>query len=59
MVHKKKNEKTLKHLLFQGQSAILKHWFDLNIEWAEENVSTRLPQFYKRLFQINIQGQAG
>ena len=45
--------------LFQGKSLISKHWFDLYIEWIEGNFSTRKPQFYKRLFQINIEGQAG
>ena len=45
--------------LFQGQSARSKHWFDLDIEWIEENFSTREPQFYQRLFQSNIEGQAG
>ena len=45
--------------MFQGQSARPKHWFDLDIEWIEENFSTREPQFYQRLFQSNIEGQAG
>ena len=39
--------------LFQGKSARSKHWFDIDIEWAEEIFSTREPQFYKKLFQIN------
>ena len=45
--------------MFQGQSARPKHWFDLDIEWAEEIFSTREPRFYKRLFIINIEGQSG
>ena len=48
-----------KKYLFQGQSARSKHWFDLNIGWVEENVSTIESQFYKRLFKINIEGRAG
>ena len=45
--------------LFQWQSEITKHWFDLNIEWVEENFSTREHQFYKRLSQSTIEGQYG
>ena len=44
--------------MFQGQSEILKYWFDLDIDWVEENFSTREPQFYKRLLQTNIEGQS-
>ena len=32
---------------------------DIGIDRVEENFSTREPQFYKRLFQINIEGQYG
>ena len=45
--------------MFQGQSARSKHWFDFNIGWVEENVSTIESQFYKRLFKINIEGRSG
>ena len=45
--------------LFQGKSARSKHWFDIDIEWIEENLSAREPQFYKRCFQRNIQGSYG
>ena len=45
--------------MFQGKSARSNHWFDIDIEWVEGNFSTREPQFYKRLFQRNIEGQAG
>ena len=45
--------------LFQGQYAISKHWVDIDIEWFEENFSTRESQSYKRLFQTNIEGQSG
>ena len=39
-------------------SARQKHWSDLDIDWAEENFNTRETNFYKRLFQSNVQGQA-
>ena len=45
--------------MFQVQSIISKHWFDLDIEWVEEHFSTIEPQFYKRLFQSNSEGQSG
>ena len=44
--------------MFQGQSTISKHWFDPDIEWFEENFIKREPQFYKKLFQTNIEGQS-
>ena len=60
MVQKKDTGKQPKRkYLFQEQSARSKHWFDLDIEWFEEKFSTREPQFYKRLFQSNIEGQSG
>ena len=33
--------------LYQGQSEILKHWLNLDIEWVEETLGTREPQFYE------------
>ena len=45
--------------LFQGHSARSKNWFDLDIEWVKENIITREHQFYKRLFQTNIEVQSG
>ena len=57
MVKKKNTEKTKRKCLFQGQSTISKHWFDIDIQWVEENFSTRESQLYKRMFQINIEGQ--
>ena len=45
--------------MFQGQCARSKRWFDTDVEWIEENLSTREPQFYKRPFQTNIEGQYG
>ena len=52
-------EKPKRRYLFQGQSAISKHWFDLDIELVEEKFSTREPQFYNRLFQTNIEVKSG
>ena len=43
----------------QGQSERSKHWFDIDIEWVEEDFSKIEPQFYKRLFKIDIEGQSG
>ena len=46
---KKKNEKEItKKYNFQGQSAILIRWFDLDQEWSEEKFGTHEPDFYKR-----------
>ena len=60
MVQKKDTgEKPKMKYLFQLQSVILKHWFDLDIELVEENFSTREPQFYKSLFQTNVEVQDG
>ena len=60
MVQKKDTvrEPKIKYL-FQGQSARSKNWFNLHIEWIKENISTREHQFYKRLFQTNIEVQSG
>ena len=44
--------------MFQGQSKRLKYWFDIDIYWVAVNYSTRELQFYKTLFQSNIQSQA-
>ena len=30
---------------FQGQSTISKHWFDIDLEWVEDNFMTREPDF--------------
>ena len=43
-----KNEAKFK---FQGQSARSQWWFDLDLDWIEVNVSTRGPDFYKKVFQ--------
>ena len=60
MVQKKNTKKTPKRkYLFQGHSTRSKHWFEPDIEWVEENFSIREPDFYKRLFHINIEGQSG
>ena len=52
-------QKTKRKYLFQGNYKILNNWFYIDIEWIEENFSTREPQFYKSLFQSNIEGQSG
>ena len=36
---------------FQGQSARSQRWFDLDLDWIEENFSTREPDLYKKYFQ--------
>ena len=55
---KKKNEKEItRKYNFQGQSAILIRWFDLDQEWSEEKFSTHEPDFYKKIYQTNIRGQ--
>ena len=38
---------------FQGQSARSQRWFDLDLDWIQVNVSTREPDFNKKLFQIH------
>ena len=45
--------------LFQGNSTISEHWFDLDIDWVAQTSSTREYQFYKRLLQTNIEGRSG
>ena len=45
--------------MFQGHSTRFKHWVYIDIEWVEENFSTREPQFYNRLFQTNIEVKSG
>ena len=42
------NEAKLK---FQGQSARSQGWFGLYFDWIEENLSTREPELYKKIFQ--------
>ena len=44
---KNKNEAKFK---FQGQSARSQLWFDLYLNWIDINVSTREPDFYKKIF---------
>ena len=43
--------------MFQLQSEISKHWFDIDLEWFDGNFITREPGFYKGLFQKNIEDQ--
>ena len=47
---KNKNEAKFK---FQGQSARIQQWFDLELYWIEVNFSTCEPSFYKKPFQIH------
>ena len=42
--NKNKNEANFK---FQGQSARLQRWFDLDFDLIEENFSTREPNLYE------------
>ena len=49
-------EKTNKYNL-QGKSEISKHWFYIDHEWFKENSSTCGPEFYKKRYQMNIEGQ--
>ena len=42
--NKSKNEAKSK---FQGQSARLKCWFDIDYDWIEVNFSTGEPDFYR------------
>ena len=58
MVQKKKRGKAKKYL-FQGQSTRSKNCFYLDIVWVEEKFISIEPQFYKIMFQQNIEGQAG
>ena len=30
-------------------------WFDLDVDWIEENFSTREPDFYKKIFKAHSQ----
>ena len=46
--NKNKNEDKLK---FQGQSARLQRWSDIDFDCIEVNFSTREPDLYKKLFQ--------
>ena len=45
-----KNEAKFK---FQGLSAILQLWFDLDLDWIGINFSNHEPDFYKKPFQIH------
>ena len=33
--------------------------FDIDIEWVEDNLMTRDPELYNRLFQRNVEEQSG
>ena len=53
--NKKEKENTNKYN-FQGWSTISKRWFYLDHEWLEKTCSTCEPEFYKKLYQVNIEG---
>ena len=48
--NKNKNKAKFK---FQGQSARSQHWFDLDFDLIEANLSTSEPDIYKKLFHIH------
>ena len=59
-VNKGKNISNSKETyLFQGQSEISKHWFDIDNDWIEDNFMTREPESFKRLLQRYIEFQSG
>ena len=41
----------------QGQSTALTGWFNLDHEWLKREFSTLEPEFYKNLFENNIEVQ--
>ena len=45
---KKKNPSKI---IFQGQSARSRYWFDLDLDWIDINFSTGEPGFYRKLYQ--------
>ena len=51
MINRKKIRQTFN---FQGQSAITKHWFNIDHEWLKENVIKREPKFYKNYIKLNL-----
>ena len=42
---------------FQGQSTRSTRWFNIDREWLKEKNSTLEPNFYIKLFWMNIEGQ--
>ena len=42
---------------FQGQSTVSTGWFNLDNEWLKRNFSTLETDYYKKLFENNIEGQ--
>ena len=42
---------------FQGQSTRSTCWFNIDIEWLKEKISTLEPDLYTKLFKMNIEGQ--
>ena len=58
IVQKKKTRKSKITYLFKRQSARSKHSFGIDIEWVEENFSTREPQCtircFKAILKVNL-----
>ena len=54
--NKNEKEKTKKYN-FQGQFERSNIWFDLDQEWLKEIFSKREPEFYIKLYQMDIEGQ--
>ena len=51
--NKKENEDTNKYQ-FQGHSERSNFWFDLYHEWLEEMFCKHEPNFYAKLYKMNI-----
>ena len=56
LYNKKERENNNKYH-FQGKSVRSKLWFDIDHEWLEEKFFTWEPDFYTKLYKMNIKGQ--
>ena len=45
--------------MFQGQPSRSDNWLYLDLDWIEDNFTTREPELYKRIFKRNIEGKNG
>ena len=54
----KKSSVTKIKYLFQGQFTRSQYWFKLDPDWIEENLSTRDPDIFKRVYQKYITGKS-
>ena len=50
----KKSTKAKETYFFQGQYVILKHWFDVDIDWVEEITLQGSLSFRRGFFKHNI-----